>query len=154
VALAAFSFQWFDAGWAQADTYEAGLIAKGLVVGVIFLSFVVVTGVGGMVSLAQGTFVVAGGFAAGYVLEGKVIPDWLPFAGEGDESPNFLWALIVAAVVAAAIGAVISVLVRRLGALYLALGTRVLAFFTHYTFFDYEPIGPADARPRRRPGRR
>jgi len=139
--LAAFSFQWFDAGWAQADTYETGLIAKGLVVGVIFLSFVVVTGVGGMVSLAQGTFVVVGGFSAGYVLEGKVLPDWLPFAGNGDESPNFLWALIVAALVAAAIGAVISVLVRRLGALYLALGTLVLAFFTHYTFFDYEPIG-------------
>jgi ABC-type branched-subunit amino acid transport system ATPase component/branched-subunit amino acid ABC-type transport system permease component len=139
VLLAAFSFQWFGAGWAQADTYEAGIIAKGLVTGLIFLSFVVVTGIGGMVSLAQGTFVIAGGFAAGYALELRW-PDWVPFVAD-DGSPNFLWALLAAALVAATIGAVISVLVRRLGALYLALGTLVLAFFTHATFFDYEPIG-------------
>ena len=36
--------------------------------GLIFLSFVVVTGMGGMVSLAQATFVTAGGFAAGWAL--------------------------------------------------------------------------------------
>jgi len=103
------------------------------------LSFVVVTGIGGMVSLAQGTFVIAGGFAAGYALE-LSWPSWIPFVSD-DGRANFLWALLVAALVAAAIGAVISVLVRRLGALYLALGTLVLAFFTHATFFDYEPIG-------------
>lgn len=139
VLLAAFSFQWFGAEWAQADIYEAGLIAKGLVVGLIFLSFVVVTGIGGMVSLAQGTFVIAGGFAAGYALELKW-PSWIPFVSD-DGHANFVWALVFAAVVAAAIGALISVLVRRLGALYLALGTLVLAFFTQATFFDYEPIG-------------
>ncbi|MEX0665925.1 MAG: ATP-binding cassette domain-containing protein [Acidimicrobiia bacterium] len=139
VLLAAFSFQWFGAGWAQADTYEAGLIAKGLVVGLIFLSFVVVTGIGGMVSLAQGTFVIAGGFAAGYALELEW-PSWIPFVSD-DGQANFMWALLFAAAVAGSIGAVISVLVRRLGALYLALGTLVLAFFTQATFFDYEPIG-------------
>ena len=35
---------------------------------IVFLSFVVVTGLGGMVSLAQGTFVTAGGFAAGWAV--------------------------------------------------------------------------------------
>ena len=35
---------------------------------IIFLSFVVVTGIGGMVSLAQAAFVTAGGFAAGWAL--------------------------------------------------------------------------------------
>ena len=35
---------------------------------IIFLSFVVVTGMGGMVSLMQASFVTAGGFAAGWAL--------------------------------------------------------------------------------------
>ena len=33
---------------------------------IMFLSFVVVTGIGGMVSLAQATFVTASGFTAGW----------------------------------------------------------------------------------------
>ena len=61
--LVAFSLQWFEADWLQADFYEAGLIAQGLALGIVFLSFVVVTGIGGMVSLAQATFVTAGGFS-------------------------------------------------------------------------------------------
>ena len=41
--LLAFSLQWFDAAWLQADAYEAGLVARGVALGLIFLSFVVVT---------------------------------------------------------------------------------------------------------------
>ena len=54
--------------WLQADEYEQSLIAAGIATGIVFLSFVVVTGLGGMVSLAQATFVVTGGFAAGWAL--------------------------------------------------------------------------------------
>ena len=39
----------------RADTYDQTVIAHGLVIAIIFLSFVVVTGIGGMVSLAQAT---------------------------------------------------------------------------------------------------
>ena len=39
--------------WLQADVYESSLIASGLALGIVFLSFVVVTGIGGMVSLAR-----------------------------------------------------------------------------------------------------
>ena len=52
----------------QADTYDQTVIAQSLAMAIIFLSFVVVTGIGGMVSLAQATFVTAGGFAAGWAL--------------------------------------------------------------------------------------
>ena len=40
-----------------ANDFWVGVIATGLTLSLIFLSFVVVTGMGGMVSLAQGTFV-------------------------------------------------------------------------------------------------
>jgi ABC-type branched-subunit amino acid transport system permease subunit len=55
----------------------------------IFLSFVVLTGMGGMVSLAQATFVTAGGFAAGWALT----RDWgidLPLVATHGRL-NFLW---------------------------------------------------------------
>lgn len=139
LVLVAFSLQWVDVEWLQADPFEAGLIAKGIVVGLIFLSFVVVTGVGGMVSLAQGTFVVTGGFAAGWALN----RDWgidFPFIATNGQL-NFVLALVIAAVVAGAIGALVAVPVRRLGALALALVTLSLAFVAQFTVFDYEPIG-------------
>ena len=68
LVLVAYSLQWIDVGRLQADVFEQGVIAKGLAYGLIFLSFVVVTGLGGMISLAQATFVTAGGFAAGWAL--------------------------------------------------------------------------------------
>ena len=68
VVLVAFSLQWFVRDWLQADTYDQTVIAQSLVMAIIFLSFVVVTGMGGMVSLMQASFVTAGGFAAGWAL--------------------------------------------------------------------------------------
>jgi ABC-type branched-subunit amino acid transport system permease subunit len=54
----AFTLQWFPWGWAQAGDFESlGISAPGMALAIVFLSFVVVTGLGGMVSLAQGTFV-------------------------------------------------------------------------------------------------
>src|SRR5699024_2657757 len=44
-----------------ADGYWMGILDRGLVLSMVFLSFVVVTGIGGMVNLAQATFVTAGG---------------------------------------------------------------------------------------------
>lgn len=52
----------------QASTFTAGaILAPGLAVSIVLLSFVVVTGIGGMISLAQATFVTAGGFMAGWL---------------------------------------------------------------------------------------
>ncbi|HEU5302530.1 MAG TPA: ATP-binding cassette domain-containing protein [Acidimicrobiia bacterium] len=143
LVLLAYSLQWTGVDGLQADAFEAGLVAKGIVVGLIFLSFVVVTGVGGMVSLAQGTFVVSGGFAAGWALN----EDWgidAPFVAANGQL-NFLLALVIAAVVAAAIGALVAIPVRRLGALALALVTLSLAFVAQFTVFDYEAIGKGTA---------
>jgi len=139
VALLGFSFQWVDAGWLQADIYESSLIAQGIAVGLVFLSFVVVTGMGGMVSLAQATFVIAGGFAAGWALE----RDWgidIPFVASHGQL-NFMWAALIGAALAAVVGAIVALPVRRLGALVLALSTFAVAFIADLLFFSYEPIG-------------
>jgi ABC-type branched-subunit amino acid transport system ATPase component/branched-subunit amino acid ABC-type transport system permease component len=139
LVLVAFSLQWIDVAWLQADVYEASLIAQGLAVGLVFLSFVVVTGMGGMVSLAQATFVIAGGFGAGWALA----RDWgidVPLVASHGQL-NFLWAALIGAALAALVGAIVAIPVRRLGALVLALATFAVAFVADLLFFAYEPIG-------------
>jgi len=139
VALVAFSLQWIDVAWLQADAYEQGLIALGLAMAIVFLSFVVVTGLGGMVSLAQATFVTAGGFAAGWALN----RDWgvdIPLVATHGQI-NFVWAALIGAACAATLGAIVAIPVRRLGPVALALGTFALAFVADLVAFDYEPIG-------------
>jgi ABC-type branched-subunit amino acid transport system ATPase component/branched-subunit amino acid ABC-type transport system permease component len=139
LALVAFSLQWIDVGWLQADIYESSLMAQGLAVGLVFLSFVIVTGMGGMVSLCQATFVTAGGFAAGWALE----RDWgidIPLIASNGQL-NFVWAALIGAALAALVGALVALPVRRLGALVLALSTFAVAFTADLLFFSYEPIG-------------
>ena len=96
----AFTLQWLPWGWARADDFEVvGILAPGMALAIVFLSFVVVTGLGGMVSLAQGTFVTAGGFMAGWALN----HDWgfdLPFIASHGRI-NFGVAAIMGTLVAA-----------------------------------------------------
>jgi ABC-type branched-subunit amino acid transport system ATPase component/branched-subunit amino acid ABC-type transport system permease component len=111
IALVAFALQWTGVPALQADVYEQGIIAKGIVFGIIFLSFVVVTGLGGMVSLAQASFVVAGGFAAGWALN----RDW------GINAPLVAHHGHLNFAIAAVMG--------RLGPVALAIATFALAFW-------------------------
>jgi branched-subunit amino acid ABC-type transport system permease component len=126
VVLVAYSQQWFDTRWFRADAYTQTIIANGLAIAVIFLSFVVVTGMGGMVSLAQATFVTIGGFSAGWALShdwGVDIPGVVTHG-----QVNFFWALVIGAVVAGAVGMVMALPITRLGGVSLALGTIAFAF--------------------------
>ncbi len=139
LALVAFSLQWIDVGALQADNYEQTQIAIGLALAIVFLSFVVVTGLGGMVSLAQATFVTAGGCMAGWALN----RDWgvdIPFVASHGQL-NFAIAAVLAGLLAALAGAIVAVPIRRLGAVALALGTIAVAFFADLVVFGYEPIG-------------
>jgi len=141
IGLIAFSLQWLSPSWLQADAYDQTVIAQAIVMGIIFLSFVVVTGMGGMVSLAQATFVTAGGFAAGWALNrdwGVNIPG---IATHGQV--NFVWALVIGTLAAAALGALIAMPVTRLGGVALALGTLALAFFCSNVPFATDAVGKA-----------
>lgn len=143
IALIAFSCQWFGASWARADTYDQTVIAQSLAVGVIFLSFVVVTGFGGMVSLMQATFVTAGGFAAGWALS----RDWgvdVPLVASHGQI-NFFWALVIGTLTAAAIGALVALPLTRLGGVNLALGTLAVAFFASLVPFATDALSHGES---------
>ena len=148
IALVAFSLQWFQFGplnvfglsfSPQADTYDQTVIAQGLVMGIIFLSFVVVTGMGGMVSLMQASFATAGGFAAGWALSHDWGVDIPGIASHGQI--NFVWALVLGTLAAAALGAVVAWPLSRLGGVLLALGTLAFAFVLAFVPFATDAVG-------------
>ena len=140
VALIGFSLQWINVSWLQANAYDQTVIAQSLAVAIIFLSFVVVTGMGGMVSLAQTTFVTAGGFAAGWALEQKNWGVDIPLVIHHGQI-NFVWATLIGALVGAALGALIALPATRLGGVFVAIWTLAIAFFFYLVVFPYDPIG-------------
>jgi ABC-type branched-subunit amino acid transport system ATPase component/branched-subunit amino acid ABC-type transport system permease component len=139
IVLLAFALQWLPWSWAQADTYDQTVIAQGLAMAVIFLSFVVATGMGGMVSLAQASFATAGGFAVGWALNhnfGVNIPGVFTHG-----SINFLWAVLIGMLAATALGALVALNVTRLGAVSLAIGSLAWAFVLSLVIFPIQDIG-------------
>src|SRR5919108_271528 len=139
VAVLTFTLHWLDIGVLQGNDYAQTVVAQSLAIAIVFLSFVVVTGMGGMVSLAQATFVTAGGFGAGWALS----RDWgfdIPGVASGGQL-NFMWAALIGAAIAALLGALIALPATRLGSVYLAIWTLAAAFFCSLIVFAYEPIG-------------
>jgi ABC-type branched-subunit amino acid transport system ATPase component/branched-subunit amino acid ABC-type transport system permease component len=108
------------------NTFWAGVMAQGLALSLIFLSFVVVTGMGGMVSLAQATFVSVAGLATGLFL---VHFGW-PFYG----------AAAFAIVLTVIVGVVVALPALRLGGLFLALATLALAIVAQDVLFQVNYI--------------
>ncbi|MHB1138034.1 MAG: ABC transporter permease subunit, partial [Microthrixaceae bacterium] len=108
-----------------ADPYWLGLTNKGLAMAVIFLSYVVVTGIGGMVSLAQATFVL---FAS--LLMGRLL----------DQGVGFFPALIIGIAAAAALGALFALPALKLGGLALALSTLSLALIGETVLFAWPAL--------------
>jgi branched-subunit amino acid ABC-type transport system permease component/ABC-type branched-subunit amino acid transport system ATPase component len=141
--VAGYGLHWSPISWMQANATAQTAIAESIVFGIIFLSFVVVTGLGGMVSLAQATFVTAAGFGAGWALS----KNWgfsAPLIASHGQI-NFVWAVAVGAGVAAVLGALIAWPATRLGAVYLAIWTLAAAFFIGFIPFEWNVIGQGDA---------
>lgn len=118
-------------GWMHliADGVWVSLAARGLVFGLIFLSFVVVTGQGGMVSLAQAAFVSVSALTAGYLL---------------DSGTTFFVALLAGVVVAVIAGLAAALPAVRLGALPLALSTLALGLIGDRMLFAWNPFRNSD----------
>lgn len=96
---------------------------KGVALGLITLSLVLLTGYGGQVSLCQLTFVGFGAFAMGHIA--------------GGSSPL---GLLAAVALAAAVGAVAALPSLRLQGLYLALSTLAFAQLMTFAFFNNSAI--------------
>jgi branched-chain amino acid transport system permease protein len=102
------------------------LVAKGLALAVIFLSYVVVTGEGGMISLCQVTF---GGIA------GAITAD----LAQNQGMPTLL-AVLLAAVVVVPFGLLAALPSLRLGGLYLALATLGFGELVVNTYFQLPSV--------------
>jgi ABC-type branched-subunit amino acid transport system ATPase component/branched-subunit amino acid ABC-type transport system permease component len=106
-----------------ANDFWLGVIGTGLALSIIFLSFVVVTGLGGMVNLAQAAFVNGAGLTAGLLISHYGWP--------------FLPALLVSVVATVILGVVVALPALRLGGLYLALATLALGFILDNLLFGW-----------------
>jgi branched-subunit amino acid ABC-type transport system permease component/ABC-type branched-subunit amino acid transport system ATPase component len=103
--------------------YWVGLVAQGLVLALIFCSFVVVTGIGGMVNLAQASFAALAALATGLAFD-----KGLPF-------PVAVLLGVLAAVVA---GLLVALPSLRLGGRVLALATLALALLADQVLFQID----------------
>ncbi|MFD8012145.1 ATP-binding cassette domain-containing protein [Streptomyces sp. NPDC059762] len=101
--------------------FWSGILTQGLAIGLVFMSFTVVTGLGAMVSLAQATFVTGAALVAGLLMS----HGW-PFAA----------AAAVGTAAAALLGAVVALPALRLGGRSLALATLALAFLADQVLFQ------------------
>ncbi|MGA4845548.1 hypothetical protein ACOBQB_04500 [Streptomyces sp. G5(2025)] len=141
--------------------FWSGILAQGLALSLVFVSFTVVTGLGAMVSLAQATFVTGAALVAGPLMS----HGW-PFAGAalvgtcaaallGTCAAALLGALVAAllgALVAALLGALVALPALRLGGRSLALATLALAFLADQVLFQMgwlrnAPRTPDDPNP-------
>ena len=105
------------------DDVWIGLFANGLALAVVFMSFVIVTGQGGMVSLAQAAFVMVAAFTTGRFM---IEYNW-----------PWILALIVGMLVAMVLGVIVSLPALRLGGLPLALATLALGFLGDEVLFKW-----------------
>ena len=126
VLFLGYSLHWVDISSLQATPYWNTIFASGLAMSLVFLSFVIVTGIGGMVSLAQATFVSASGMFMGWLVNHRVpiaIPVLVP-----NGHVNLIVAMALGVAVACVVGILIAFPVRRLNAVPIALATLALAF--------------------------
>lgn len=121
-ALLFSPFEWF-----QLNGFWLGLAVTGLAYALVFQSYVIVTGLGGMVSLAQSAFVVLAS-----MLVGRMVTVW--------EWP-FLVALAVAVLITMLVGAFVALPALRLGGLPLALATLALSFMGDRVLFKWKWLG-------------
>jgi branched-chain amino acid transport system permease protein len=98
---------------------DLAAVSQGMVFALIMLSLVLLVGYAGQVSLAQMTFVGLGAFSMGKFFGGASV-----------------WGIVLAAVVAGAVGAIAALPALRLQGLYLALGTFAFAQGMSILFFQ------------------
>lgn len=106
-----------------ADQFWLGLWITGLALGLVFMSWVILTGLGGMVSLAQAAFATMAAMTTGLLLNKAGLP--------------FIPALIVGVIIAGVLGVIVALPALRLGGLPLALATLALAFMSERVLFEW-----------------
>lgn len=125
VALALVSVPlWLDDFW-------IGVVSQGIALAVLFLTFTLVTGEGGMLSLCQATLAGVGAFGAALLATNAGWPVGL--------------AVLAGACIAVPVGLLVAALSLRLGDIYLALATFAFALLIENLVFAREDFSNFDA---------
>ena len=111
----------------RADASWMFLVTQAVILSTIYLSITVITGLAGQISLCQGTFAAIGGFSV------------FQLADRHDMS--VLLAAFIGAGIAAVVGAVLSLPVRRLGGIWVAIATLAFAFFFDAVVVKFSWVG-------------
>jgi branched-subunit amino acid ABC-type transport system permease component len=106
------------------------LVTQAVVLGVVFLSITVITGMAGQISLCQGAFGAIGAFTVFQMVDRYDTP--------------VLVAAVIGAAVAAIVGAVLSLPVRRLGGVWTAIATLAFAYFFDSVIVKLPVVGGGD----------
>ncbi|MDZ7675429.1 MAG: ABC transporter permease [Acidimicrobiales bacterium] len=114
----------------QGDQVWVFRITEAVALATIFLSITVITGLGGQISLCQGAFAATGAFAV-FQLVDRYDMGAIPAA-------------LVGAVIAAALGALLSLPVRRLGGVWVAIATLAFAYFFDSVVLQLPFVGGGD----------
>jgi branched-subunit amino acid ABC-type transport system permease component len=112
------------------DDYWLSLITGGVALAVILLSVIVTTGIGGTISLCQGTFAAIGAFTTAQLVDRYDL--------------SVLVAMVVGGLVAAAVGALLGFPIIRLAGIYPALATLAFALMFQSVIVPQEWISGGD----------
>jgi branched-subunit amino acid ABC-type transport system permease component len=116
------------------NAYWVSLVTKGVILGTIFLSFVVITGLAGQVSLCQATFAAIGAFATAELVS--------------TTGMSVLLAMVIGGAIAAIVGGVLALPALRLGGIYLGLATLAFALMFEYVLRPLDWVGGGTRPPR------
>jgi branched-chain amino acid transport system permease protein len=114
----------------RADQSWIFVVTQAVIFATIYLSITVITGFAGQISLCQGAFAAIGGFTV------------FQLADRYDMS--VMVAAVIGAAVAAALGALLSLPVLRLGGVWFAIATLAFAFFFDSVMVKLSWIGGGD----------
>ncbi|HVM40309.1 MAG TPA: ABC transporter permease [Acidimicrobiia bacterium] len=106
--------------------YWLFLLSTGVVFAIVFLSITVITGMAGMVSLAQATFAGVGAFTAAQLAVRYDVP--------------ILLGMFLGAVLAAGLGALMALPALRLGGVHLTLATLAFALMVDNVVFPLDAV--------------
>jgi branched-chain amino acid transport system permease protein len=113
------------------EDYWLGLIGEGIALGIIFLSWTVVTGEAGMTSLCQITFAAIGAAMSAQLI---AVHGWDPIPG-----------ILVGALCAVPFGILIALPILRLSGIYIALATLTFGVLAETLLFPIEDFDQSGA---------
>lgn len=113
--------------FAKADQSWMFMVTQAVVLALIFLSITVITGMAGQISLCQGAFAAIGAFTV------------FQLASRYDMS--VMLAAVIGAVIAAAVAALLSLPIRRLGGVWVAIATLAFAYFFDAVIINLPFVG-------------